>query len=102
MDKVKIKAVLHKHFYHLENETWYDADKVVEDLVSVCKKDIETTEPQLKQADVMAMLPDEDVIKKMAQQYMRSNRTIGGGDAGWIEAAYKDGIRDLVKILKGN
>lgn len=53
-------------------------------------------------ADVMAMLPDEEMIKKLSSKYMHSNRTIGGGDAGWIEAAYKDGMRDLVKMLKGN
>ena len=52
--------------------------------------------------DVMAKLPDEEMIKKMSQQYMVSNRTIGGGDAGWIQGAYKDGMRDLVKMLKGN
>lgn len=53
-------------------------------------------------ADVIAMLPDEEMIKTLSSRYMHSNRTIGGGDAGWIEAAYKDGMRDLVKMLKGN
>ena len=33
---------------------------------------------------------------------MNSNRNIRGGDAGWIEAAYVDGMRDLINILKGN
>lgn len=31
----KIKSVLHKYFYHLEDEKRYDADEVVEDLVEV-------------------------------------------------------------------
>ena len=53
-------------------------------------------------ADVMAMLPNEERIKDLSSKYMRSRRTIGGGDAGWIEAAYKDGMRDLVKMLNSN
>jgi hypothetical protein len=52
--------------------------------------------------DVMAMLPDEEMINKLSSKYMNSNRNIRGGDAGWIEAAYKDGMRDLVNMLKGN
>jgi hypothetical protein len=52
--------------------------------------------------DVVAMLPDEEVINKLSSKYMNSNRNIRGGDAGWIEAAYKDGMRDLINILKGN
>ncbi len=38
----------------------------------------------------------EDAIEAKASAYMASGRTIGGGDAGWIKAAYKDGIRDLL------
>jgi hypothetical protein len=48
------------------------------------------------------MLPNEESINKMASKYMGSGRTIGGGDSGWIESAYKDGVKDLVKMLKGN
>jgi len=53
-------------------------------------------------SDVIDMLPDDDTIKKLASKYMNSNRNIRGGDAGWIEAAYVDGMRDLINILKGN
>lgn len=53
-------------------------------------------------ADVMAMLPDEEMIKKLSSKYMHSNRNIRGGDAGWIEDAYRDGMRDLIEIIKGN
>ena len=31
----KIKQVLHKHFYIVENEDWYDADVIAEDLAKV-------------------------------------------------------------------
>lgn len=66
------------------------------------KKLGEITKPASCQTAVSGSLPDEEMIKTLSSRYMHSNRTIGGGDAGWIEAAYKDGMRDLVKMLKGN
>ena len=52
-------------------------------------------------ADVMAMFPDEEMIKKLSSQYIVNNN-ISGGDAGWIEHAYRDGIRDLIEMIKNN
>jgi hypothetical protein len=58
--------------------------------------------PLLAEPAVMVMLPTNEQIQGMVTKYMISGRTIGGGDSGWIEAAYKDGLNDLVKMLKGN
>ena len=44
--------------------------------------------------------PNANDIKNLAAKYMASGKTMNGGDSAWIEAAYKDGMNDLLEIIQ--
>ena len=51
---------------------------------------------------VVSVSLTEDEINKKARKFMSSGKTIGGGDSGWIESAYKQGCKDTLALVKGN
>jgi len=39
---------------------------------------------------------NDDEIRNLSTKFMASGKTMGGGDAGWIQSAYEQGVKDTI------
>ena len=76
----KIKQVLNKHFYIVENEDWYDADVIAEDLAKVIavQNDVSGSLPSDTWKDIDRKWSESDMVNPTQDEVFK-----------WLEKNYE-------------